>query len=91
MFDHFMLVIILLNCISLAMESNKPNFDNTPLARGLKTCEYVFLGLFTFEMLLKWTAYGVGPEGQHTYFRDGESCWVGAVGGGGAGVHHDPS
>ena len=73
LFDHFMLLIIMLNCTSLALESNKPNFDQTQLAHVLKICEYVFLGIFTVEVLLKWTAYGVGPEGPYTYFRDGES------------------
>ncbi len=70
-FDWFILASIAANCITLAMGSNRPGFEVTELAQRLKPLEYLFLGIFTMEMLVKWLALGViGSPG--TYFRNGE-------------------
>lgn len=70
-FDWFILASIAANCITLAMGSNRPGFEDSELAARLKPLEYLFLGIFTMEMLVKWLALGViGSPG--SYFRNGE-------------------
>lgn len=67
-FDSIILMAIVANCVFLAMDSaNRPQDGafNTMLQVG----EYVFLAVFSIEMVLKIIASGlvIGP---HTYLRD---------------------
>lgn len=70
-FDRTILVAIILNCIALMLDSKRPNFEETGLGKGLMPFEYLFLGIFTAEMIIKIVAMGfmLSP---HTYMRDGE-------------------
>lgn len=67
-FQGLVVLCVLLNCITLAI--NGPAL-NISASNALRILDYVFLGVFTVEMLLKWVANGLfrGPD---AYFRDGE-------------------
>eukprot|EP00798_Chlamydomonas_sp_ICE-L_P006468 gene6469-3102_t len=69
-FEWFMLVAILANCVTLAMGSNKPGFNDTSMGQSLILSNYVFVGVFTFEAATKIIAYGflLAPK---TYLRNG--------------------
>eukprot|EP00879_Flechtneria_rotunda_P011778 GHRR01012305.1.p1 GENE.GHRR01012305.1~~GHRR01012305.1.p1 ORF type:complete len:220 (+),score=63.19 GHRR01012305.1:823-1482(+) len=71
-FDWFILAMIILNCITLAMYSHRPGFNQTPLGSVLAVTEYYFLAVFSVEMMLKMIALGLilAPG---TYLRDGRS------------------
>ena len=56
-FDPLILLTILLNCATMAWESPLDS-DGTPKAAFLAICEWVFLAIFTCEMLVKIMAYG---------------------------------
>uniref|UniRef100_A0A8C4F5I4 Voltage-dependent T-type calcium channel subunit alpha n=1 Tax=Dicentrarchus labrax TaxID=13489 RepID=A0A8C4F5I4_DICLA len=57
MFDHIVLVIIFLNCITIAME--RPHIDPTSAERiFLKLSNYIFTAIFVAEMTLKIVALG---------------------------------
>ncbi len=62
------MITVLCNCISLAMSGPELRDD---IARALDICDYVFLGIFTLEMLLKWVAWGMflGPD---SYLHNGK-------------------
>jgi hypothetical protein len=69
-FHRLVLACIAANCATLAMGSSRPGFERTALARALQPFEYLFLGIFSAEMLAKWVAMGVaGAPG--SYFRSG--------------------
>jgi hypothetical protein len=70
LFEWFALAAILANCITLAMDSNKPGFETSSLGQALHVCDLVFLGFFTVEALLKVLAAGL-VLGPHTYLRNG--------------------
>ena len=69
-FDWFMLSCILANCVTLAMASNKPGFEQSSLGKSLKLSNYVFVGLFGFEATCKIIALGF-LFARHTYLRSG--------------------
>lgn len=70
-FDAVVLGAIAANCACLALASNAPGFDESPLGLALARADLVFLGVFGGEMVAKWVAYGV-VAAPGTYFRDGE-------------------
>ncbi|XP_075240737.1 sodium channel protein 1 brain-like isoform X3 [Convolutriloba macropyga] len=68
-FEWFILLIILVSSISLAFEdiylSERPTMEKT-----LNIMNYVFVAIFTIEMLLKWVGLGF-----KCYFTNGW-CWL---------------
>ncbi|KAJ9520848.1 hypothetical protein QJQ45_014049 [Haematococcus lacustris] len=66
-------VVIIANCITLALEAPTPAFPATALGRSLALANYVFIGLFTAEAALKILALGfvLAPN---TYLRNGWNC-----------------
>ncbi|KAJ9521131.1 hypothetical protein QJQ45_022837 [Haematococcus lacustris] len=72
-FDWFFLVVIIANCITLALEAPTPAFPSSALGRSLALANYVFIGLFTAEAALKILALGfvLAPN---TYLRNGWNC-----------------
>ncbi|XP_068160962.1 voltage-dependent T-type calcium channel subunit alpha-1G isoform X3 [Antennarius striatus] len=70
MFDHIVLVIIFLNCITIAME--RPRIDPTSAERIFLTLSnYIFTAIFVAEMLIKIVALG-WCFGEKAYLR---SSW----------------
>ncbi|KOO31481.1 voltage-gated sodium channel [Chrysochromulina tobinii] len=64
-FDAFILVTILANCVTMAWNSPLDP-PGTPKAHFIDVCEWVYLLIFTFEMLAKICAYGfVGHDGAY--------------------------
>lgn len=74
-FEAFILIVIVMNCITLAMSSPRQEFDSTALGIGLGRVEYFFTAVFTFEMLLKMVSQGL-MFGKRAYFKDGAWCHV---------------
>ena len=70
-FDWFMLLTILANCVTLAMASNKPGFDESRMGMSLKLSNFVFVALFALEAICKIIAQGF-LFAEHTYLRSGE-------------------
>ena len=69
LFDPFILLVILVNCMMMAWESPLDPCC-TPKAELLAVCDEVILGIFTIEVGVKMLAYGlVGSP--HTYLHDG--------------------
>jgi hypothetical protein len=69
-FELFILALILANCVTLAMWSRQPGFDETELGVALSYTDYVFAAIFSLELLLKVVAMGlVWKPG--TYLRNG--------------------
>jgi hypothetical protein len=71
LFEWFALLMILGNCVTLAMYSNKPGFEDSSLGKALRSCDLMFLAFFTFEMVVKIIALGL-VQGPNTYLRNGE-------------------
>lgn len=71
LFEWFMLACILGNCITLAMSINRPGFSESARGEGLAVAEFVWLGIFTVEMLAKIVSFGFVLE-EGTYLRNGE-------------------
>jgi hypothetical protein len=69
-FDWTMLAVILANCVTLAMASNEPGFDETSTGQALRKSNVVFVAIFIFEAFCKITALGfiLAP---YTYLRNG--------------------
>lgn len=70
-FDMFILAMIILNCVTLAMYSHRPGFDDTRLGQVLAGTELYFLAVFALEMVLKIVSQGLVTK-PGTYFRDGK-------------------
>lgn len=68
-FDYFILFIILLNCVSLSLDSNNPDDKDKLLMKIINIGDYVFLGIFTLEMVLKIIAMGLVMR-PYSYLRD---------------------
>ena len=66
-----MLTVILANCVTLAMQSNKPGFEDSSLGQSLKQSNYVFIAIFMFEAMCKIIALGF-VLAEYTYLRNGE-------------------
>ena len=67
-FEPLVLATILANCITLAWESPLDPQD-TPKAAFIGVCEWVYLFIFTFELMTKVLAYGFALHGT-AYLRD---------------------
>ncbi|GAX83897.1 hypothetical protein CEUSTIGMA_g11321.t1, partial [Chlamydomonas eustigma] len=70
LFDQIMLLVIVANCVTLAMASNKPGFDQSTWGMALARSNYVFIGIFMAEAAIKITALGFVFE-EYTYLRNG--------------------
>jgi hypothetical protein len=68
-FDYFILVVILLNCVCLSLDSSNPDDKDTLLQRIINIFDYVFLGIFTMEMILRVIAMGFVMR-PYSYLRD---------------------
>eukprot|EP00327_Prymnesium_parvum_P044618 CAMPEP_0205857742 /NCGR_PEP_ID=MMETSP1083-20121108/3824_1 /ASSEMBLY_ACC=CAM_ASM_000430 /TAXON_ID=97485 /ORGANISM="Prymnesium parvum, Strain Texoma1" /LENGTH=1580 /DNA_ID=CAMNT_0053219251 /DNA_START=327 /DNA_END=5070 /DNA_ORIENTATION=+ len=68
-FNNFIIVIILASSAALALDSPRLA-PNSELSRWLSTGNLVFTALFTAEMLLKWTAYGLCCGNSKAYFKN---------------------
>ena len=71
LFEWFMLTVILANCITLAMDSNRPGFAESTMGIALSRSNYVFIGLFMLEAACKIIGLGF-VFAEHTYLRSGE-------------------
>ena len=69
-FRNFVLLIILANCITLAMTSNEPGWLLTPTGEAISILDYVFNSIFILEMVVKIIAMGFVAS-DRTYLRDG--------------------
>ena len=67
-FDPLILVTIMCNCFTMAWESPLDP-DGTRKAAFIDVCEWVYLYIFTFELLSKVLAYGFMMN-RHAYLRD---------------------
>ena len=66
-FDKFILIAIICNCITLALDN--PQNTGTELAKFIAVIDYVFIGIFVIEMGLKITALGFVKE-DNSYLSD---------------------
>ena len=73
-FDWVILLVILANCVTLAMDSNRPGFESTPMGVSIQYANYVFIAVFMFEALCKIIALGF-VFGEFTYLRNGEALF----------------
>ena len=55
-FDNFILFMIIMNCIFLAMSSNRPGFEDSKLYAVCEVAEIIFTVVFTLELLVKSVA-----------------------------------
>ncbi|CDI97593.2 voltage dependent calcium channel [Echinococcus multilocularis] len=55
---YLVLCTIIANCVCLAMEVHLPNNDRRPISTRMEFLENYFLGIFTFEAILKIVALG---------------------------------
>ncbi|GLC62201.1 Caveolin-2 [Pleodorina starrii] len=69
-FDKFIFFVILCNCVTLALSSGRQDFDSTRLGKALAILDYVYIGVFTWEMILKVISMGFVLR-KGTYLRDG--------------------
>lgn len=69
-FECLVLVTIFANCIALAIYVPYPKSDSNDMNAALERVEYVFLVIFTLEMILKIIAYGFVMH-QGAYLRNG--------------------
>ena len=65
-FDYFILLVIVANCVTLSLESTDPDVEN----KYIEYADYIFLGIFTCEMILKIIAMGFVMQ-PYSYLRDG--------------------
>ena len=70
-FDWLMLGVIIANCVTLAMDSSRPGWEDSATGKSLKLANYVFIAIFTSEAVLKIIALGL-VMAPNTYLRDGE-------------------
>lgn len=68
--EYIMILIILANCVTLAMQSNQPGFEESDLGRQLQVANFFFIAAFVLEMFIKVMALGFA-FGEHTYLRNG--------------------
>jgi hypothetical protein len=68
-FERLSLLLILCNCVFLAMDSNDPDFADTQRGHLLRGAEWFFLVAFTLEMALKILGLGL-LVGRGAYLRD---------------------
>ena len=68
LFSRAILFTILCNCVTMAWTSPL-DLPGTPKAEFLDRMEWVYLIIFTFELLIKMLAYGIYSH-KHSYLRD---------------------
>lgn len=78
-FDWLMLLFIVANCITLALYTNDPGFQETKLYTNLVLADFVFVSAFTVEMVIKILALGLLFEGHGTYLLNGWNVFDCAV------------
>ncbi|GIL50395.1 hypothetical protein Vafri_6622, partial [Volvox africanus] len=73
-FENVILFCILCNCITLGMSSNREGFDHTRVGGTLNKFEYLWVGIFSAEALMKIVSMGfiLAPG---AYLRDGWN-WI---------------
>ncbi len=69
-FDRVILIIILVNCIFLAMDDGPP--PNSAKSRLLETSDLIFNIIYTLEMVIKIISFGFVSSGPYAYIR---SSW----------------
>ncbi|CAF3563953.1 unnamed protein product [Adineta steineri] len=69
-FEYLVLFTIFCNCAALALSKPLPNNDTTPTNSILEQIEYIFLAIFTLEVILKIIAYGLCLH-PNAYLRSG--------------------
>ncbi|CAF0938668.1 unnamed protein product [Rotaria sordida] len=69
-FEYLVLFTIFCNCAALALSKPLPNNDTTPMNSALEQIEYLFLAIFTLEVILKIIAYGLCLH-PNAYLRSG--------------------
>ncbi|CAF4890678.1 unnamed protein product, partial [Rotaria sp. Silwood1] len=69
-FEYLVLFTIFCNCAALALSKPLPNNDTTPTNYILEQIEYIFLAIFTLEVILKIIAYGLCLH-PNAYLRSG--------------------
>eukprot|EP00798_Chlamydomonas_sp_ICE-L_P001590 gene1590-32978_t len=75
-FDYIMLSVILANCVTLAMDSNRPGFEETTMAKNLLIVSFVFLGWNILDFIAVSTGYlALGPIGNYTAVRAVRVLW----------------
>lgn len=65
-----MLLVIVANCVTLAMQSSRPGFNETTLGQSLVYADYFFIAAFALEMVIKVIALGFVTQ-EHSYLRSG--------------------
>ncbi|CAF0874259.1 unnamed protein product [Adineta steineri] len=69
-FEYLVLFTIFCNCAALALSTPLPHNDTTPTNSVLEQIEYIFLAIFTLEVVLKIIAYGLCLH-PNAYLRSG--------------------
>eukprot|EP01062_Namystynia_karyoxenos_P079240 TRINITY_DN8319_c1_g3_i1.p1 TRINITY_DN8319_c1_g3~~TRINITY_DN8319_c1_g3_i1.p1 ORF type:complete len:2368 (+),score=863.33 TRINITY_DN8319_c1_g3_i1:64-7104(+) len=69
-FERFWLLIIILNCVTLAMEDPTDQDCETSVCQFTKKTDYVFTGLFTVECAVKIVGLGFCYPARGAYIRD---------------------
>ena len=68
-FDQFILLLILANCVFLAMDTNEVLFEESSLGKLVAMSEVIFTGIYVVEMILKIIAMGF-VLGKGSYLSD---------------------
>ena len=68
-FDQFILLLILANCVFLAMDTNEVLFEESSWGKAVSMSEVVFTGIYVVEMILKIIAMGF-VLGKGSYLSD---------------------
>jgi len=87
LFEWVILLVIVGNSITLAMNSSKPGFNQTTMGRALRVCNGVFLSVFGLEAACKIIALGFAFA-EHTYLRSGKNLWRWRAQGGQSNLYH---
>ncbi|XP_066994947.2 muscle calcium channel subunit alpha-1-like [Anabrus simplex] len=59
LFDYFILMIIIMNCVTLAMSTPNLSDESETTSYYIEIVDLVFLGIFTVECVIKIIAYGL--------------------------------
>lgn len=58
-FDDIILCVIAINCVSMALYDPLDSDNENTRNQVIENIEYVLLGIFTSEMLVKWVGFGI--------------------------------
>ena len=70
-FDWLILLVILANCVTLALSSNRPGFDESSMGMAIQRANIFFIAVFTLEAAVKIIALDL-VWNRHSYLRNGE-------------------